>query len=94
MLFTAEKQLLEFRARVGELTLKWIPGPSNIEGNEKANNLPKLGLDQEETALKYQEAKIMIKMAAGDRWERDMKILTNEMTSTNSAESNKHPSLD
>ncbi|GFS12656.1 reverse transcriptase [Elysia marginata] len=48
---TVRKKLLELRARVGELTLQWIPGQSNIEGNERPDNLAKLGLglDQEET---------------------------------------------
>ncbi|GFR74746.1 RNA-directed DNA polymerase from mobile element jockey [Elysia marginata] len=56
--------------QVGELTLQWIPGAghSNIEGNERADNLAKLGsgLDQEETTILYQEAKTMIRMAAGE----------------------------
>ncbi|GFR82906.1 reverse transcriptase [Elysia marginata] len=65
---TVRKKLLDLMARV-ELTLQWIPGHSNIEGNERADNLAKLGLglDQEETTLNYQEAKTMIKVAAGGR---------------------------
>ncbi|GFS20082.1 reverse transcriptase [Elysia marginata] len=67
---TVRKKLLDLMARVGELTLQWKPEHSNIEGNERADNLAKLGsgLDQEETAPTYQAAKTMIKMAAGERW--------------------------
>ncbi|GFR94053.1 reverse transcriptase [Elysia marginata] len=58
-LHTVRRKLL--MAKVGELTLQWIPGHSNIEGNERADNLAKLGsgLDQEETTLTNQEAKTM-----------------------------------
>ncbi|GFR62448.1 reverse transcriptase [Elysia marginata] len=66
------RQLLDLMARVGELTFQWIPGHSNIEGNDKAENLAKIGskLEQKETTMTYQEAKTMIKMAAGERWKK------------------------
>ncbi|GFR63952.1 reverse transcriptase [Elysia marginata] len=69
---TVRKKLLDLMARVGKLTPQWIPGHSNIESNERANNLAKLGsgLDQEETTLTYQEAKTMIRMAAGEKWKK------------------------
>ncbi|GFR76674.1 ribonuclease H [Elysia marginata] len=74
---TVRKKLLDLMARVGELTLQWIPGHSNIEDNERPDNLAKLGsgLDQEETILAYQEAKTMVKMAAKKDGKRAMKIL-------------------
>ncbi|GFR98961.1 Gag-Pol polyprotein [Elysia marginata] len=40
---TERKKLLDLMARVGKLTLQWIPGHCNIEGNERADNLAKLG---------------------------------------------------
>ncbi|GFS20411.1 reverse transcriptase [Elysia marginata] len=45
------QNLLGLRARVGGLTLKWISGHSNIEGNEKANNLAKLGSGLEQDKI-------------------------------------------
>ncbi|GFR69734.1 reverse transcriptase [Elysia marginata] len=69
---TVRKKLLQLRTRVGELTLQWIPGHSNVGSNERADNLAKLGsgLDQEETTITYQEVKTKIKMAAGERWKK------------------------
>ncbi|GFR69231.1 ribonuclease H [Elysia marginata] len=94
-LHTVRRKLL--MAKVGELTLQWIPGHCNIEGNERADNLAKLGsgLDQEETTITYQEAKTMIRMAAGERWKKSHEDFNKKkMTFTHSAEKNKHPSLD
>ncbi|GFR57423.1 arylsulfatase B, partial [Elysia marginata] len=68
---TLRQKLLELEAGVGELTLQWIPGHSNIEDNEKVDNLAKLGSGlEQETTITYQEAKTMIKMASGERWKK------------------------
>ncbi|GFR96956.1 hypothetical protein ElyMa_004465200 [Elysia marginata] len=63
---TLRQTLLEVRARIGELVLLRIPGHSNTEGNEKADNLVKIGARR--NAITYLEEKTMIRMTAGNRW--------------------------
>ncbi|GFR80802.1 Gag-Pol polyprotein [Elysia marginata] len=70
---TLRHKLLELGAKVGEFTLQWIPGHSNIERNKKADNFAKLSseIEQEERTIVYQEAKTMVKMAAEERGKKN-----------------------
>ena len=64
------RKLAEIMRGVTTLTLQWIPGHSDISGNEKADALAKEGSsqDQIEDAMTYGEAKTIIKAVVKGKW--------------------------
>ena len=53
-----------------EITIKWIPGHSDIQMNDKADKLAKTGshMQQENTPTSYETAKIIAQQNSQEVW--------------------------
>ena len=64
------KPLVNLQQPTGNTTIQWIPAHSDIHGNDLADGLAKAGsrLPQEEQAVTYEEAKIIVEEKQRKRW--------------------------
>ena len=62
------------------LTLQWIPSHCGIQGNDKADELSKLGskLNQDHNSISYQESKTIIKSTIKQNWKKENNIEAND----------------